>query len=350
MTYFLTKETAEVREYSDATPFVIAAFVLMLIQWFVSALTRFACCRVIPCAHVIRIAEESTNPLCKAVPKLIAAISTVMRMLITLCLTFAFLKISVIEAEPPTSVYSAFKGILIYRAFNRLYHYPLQSSLEALALLVNPHPLSRFEALTIAAFLINRLHILWNKLIYVTVSVVTAMKNKKQRFKSQTICFFLQFTILLPIPLCVILITTLLDTATIPYLGFAFFVIGYPKPLRGWSAISPVSANPNDSRSDGHLYQAMMPQLSAQIQNIISTDPFNFGRGSFYFMKNEKMIVLLQVLERGHNYVMFTAKGTELQETTVCHAEENENINEIGEELTKGKRRPHFAFSLAALK
>jgi len=161
----------------------------------------------------------------------------------------------------------------------------------------------------------------------VAASVVTAVKNKKQRFSNQDLCFFLQFTIFLPLTLGVILITTLLDTATIPYLGFAFFIIGYPKPLRGWSAINPVSANPSDSRSDGHLYQAMMPQLSAQIQNVISADPFNFGRGSFYFMKNEKMIVLIQVLERGHNYVVFAVKGTELQETTVCHAEENDNIN-----------------------
>ena len=39
------------------------------------------------------------------------------------------------------------------------------------------------------------------------------------------------------------------------------------------------------------------------------------------------MIILLQVLEQGNNYMIYTIKGTELQETTVCHAEENENIN-----------------------
>lgn len=50
-------------------------------------------------------------------------------------------------------------------------------------------------------------------------------------------------------------------------------------------------------------------------------------------MKNEKMIVLIQVLERGTDYVIITVKGTELQETTVCHAEENDNINKITEEI-----------------
>ena len=48
-------------------------------------------------------------------------------------------------------------------------------------------------------------------------------------------------------------------------------------------------------------------------------------------MKNEKMIVLIHVLERGNNYALLTVKGTELQETTVCHAEENERINNTTE-------------------
>ena len=293
------------------------------------------------------------------------AVTTIMRLLITIILTYAFLKISMRDAFvmwPQLQVAGigslgtfgqvamfakVMKGVLMYRAFNRLYHYPLASSLEALVLLAYP----TLEALALAAFALNRAHLLYNKLIYVAVSVATAVKNKKQRFASQNLCFALQFTIFLPLTLGVILITTLLDLATIPYLGFAFFIIGYPKPLRGWSAINPVSANPNDSRSDGHLYQAMMPQLSAQIQNVISTDPFNFGRGSYYFMKNEKMIVLIQVLERGHNYVMFAVKGTELQETTVCHAEENENMNNVTEELFERKQlSPHFAFSLSVLK
>jgi hypothetical protein len=29
-------------------------------------------------------------------------------------------------------------------------------------------------------------------------------------------------------------------------------------------------------------------------------------------MKNEKMIALIQILERGNNYVVYTLKGTEL--------------------------------------
>lgn len=46
-------------------------------------------------------------------------------------------------------------------------------------------------------------------------------------------------------------------------------------------------------------------------------------------LKNEKMIILVQILERSDGFVVFTSKGSELQETTVCHAEENEHINEV---------------------
>ena len=50
-------------------------------------------------------------------------------------------------------------------------------------------------------------------------------------------------------------------------------------------------------------------------------------------MKNEKMIILIQVLERGNDFIAFTSKGAELQETTVCHDEENAHINEVIEEI-----------------
>ena len=59
---------------------------------------------------------------------------------------------------------------------------------------------------------------------------------------------------MLPIVFLVLIITTILDTATVPFLGFAFFIIGFPKPLRNWSQINPAEANPNDARSDGHIY------------------------------------------------------------------------------------------------
>ena len=69
-------------------------------------------------------------------------------------------------------------------------------------------------------------------------------------------------------------------------------------------------------------------------------------------MKNEKMIMLIHVLERGNDYTVFTVKGSELQETTVCHAEENANINEITKEIFENNRKcaPNYAFALSPIK
>jgi len=80
-------------------------------------------------------------------------------------------------------------------------------------------------------------------------------------------------------------------------------------------------------------------------------DPFLFRVGSYYLLKNEKMIALIQIVERGNNYVVYTLKGIELQETTVCHAEENDRINTYCEEVFKnGDHSCNFNFSLSPIK
>ena len=79
-------------------------------------------------------------------------------------------------------------------------------------------------------------------------------------------------------------------------------------------------------------------------------DPFNFKEGSFYLMKNEKMIILLQILERGYDYIVYQARCAEFDETTPCHAEENTNINEITKEVFEhGKSNPNYLFTLSPI-
>jgi len=154
---------------------------------------------------------------------------------------------------------------------------------------------------------------------------------------------------LLPITLFVLVFTTIFNTATIPFLGFAYFIIGFPKPQKGQHNIVPVMPNPNDQKSDGALYQALVPQLKKQLEQVIQKDLFAFKEGSLYFLKNEKMIILVQTLERGNGYVVLTIKGAELQEQTVCHAEENGKVQEVIESVFEKKERgkADFEFVLA---
>jgi hypothetical protein len=165
--------------------------------------------------------------------------------------------------------------ILYYRAYNRLFHAPYAASLESVILFIimvasNSDPfknqISWFLVLFIIHITLHRLMIFFNKCLFIAVSINTAYKNTKQRFASQTLCFVLQFTLLLPFFLFVLFFTCVFNTATIPYMGFAYFIAGYPKPQRGWSEMIPAQANPNDTRSDGHLYQAMIAQMEKQIQ------------------------------------------------------------------------------------
>ena len=71
------------------------------------------------------------------------------------------------------------------------------------------------------------------------------------------------------------------------------------------------------------------------MKKLVNSDLISFRNGSYYLLKNEKMIMLLQILEKGNNYIVYTVKGSELQETTVCHAEESAKITEICESVFK---------------
>ena len=61
--------------------------------------------------------------------------------------------------------------------------------------------------------------------------------------------------------------------------------------------------------------------------------------------------MLIQVVERGKNFMTICVRGTELQETTVCHAEENGFINETLKDVWEGRNSssPHWTFSLSPL-
>lgn len=129
--------------------------------------------------------------------------------------------------------------MFFYFGVNYMWHNPVSCAMASVGFLIWDEKLTRPENLLLFAFAIHRFFILLNKANYMLVSLITAYKNKKQRFKMQTLIFILEFTVFLPITLGVLLVTTLLNTATVPLLGFAFFTIGALKPIRNWSAITP---------------------------------------------------------------------------------------------------------------
>lgn len=135
----------------------------------------------------------------------------------------------------------------------------------------------------------------------------------------------------------VLVITTILDTATVPFLGFAFFIIGYPKPIRGWSNSVPAMPQFSDKRSDAFLYESMKVELAQTLRDMDSKDSNLFQVGHYFMLKNEKMLMLIQILEKGQGYMIYSVKGSELNETTICHAEELEFINQVDKEVFEEK-------------
>jgi len=184
----VTEAPQEGEDDATRTVLYVLSLVLLMIGWLFSASSRFAVCRVIPCPQ--RGAGRGT-----------AIASRGIQILVMVCLTLLYLRISFIEnpnkgqqfknkKDLTESVFSFSKALTIlaiYRAFNKLFHNPLAAVIESAACLVYGTPV----ALMVAAFALNRLFIFVRKLIYVMVSVVTAVKNKKQRFSGQNLCFAL---------------------------------------------------------------------------------------------------------------------------------------------------------------
>lgn len=147
---------------------IIVAFVISVLCYILSAIYRRALFRFIPCCN------KQGNP---------EIVVQILRLLIIFILTFAYSSISLYCNSPAELLF-------VYRMFNRLYHAPFTSSLEAFILfiyMIIQGDLAFEHSLVYILFaihiLLHRLMIFGNKCLYVLISIVTAYRNKKQRFK-----------------------------------------------------------------------------------------------------------------------------------------------------------------------
>jgi len=61
-------------------------------------------------------------------------------------------------------------------------------------------------------------------------ALVSTFENQKLHVYGQELLLFLTFTVLLPLQVVVLVATTLMDSPTIPLMGFPFFWVGFPRP------------------------------------------------------------------------------------------------------------------------
>ncbi len=85
----------------------------------------------------------------------------------------------------------------------------------------------------------------------------------------------------------------------------------------------------HDSRSDGHLYKAMLPSLLSALRSRLGSDPLLLREDDFFLIKREKILLIGEVVERGAGHLVVAIKGGELQEQTECHQHESAAIERL---------------------
>ena len=154
---FIDKDNSDLKNL-----LVIEAVVLMLLQWTVSNITRISLWRVIPCPH----SSVGTGHI---------VASKFLKTLLIAVLVVLIFQIPLPSANESLDAPYLFQIALFYRALAKAFHNPLVAALDSIVMLYYPS----LEALTLAAFCINRSFILLRKLQYVAVSVATAQSNTK---------------------------------------------------------------------------------------------------------------------------------------------------------------------------
>lgn len=84
-----------------------------------------------------------------------------------------------------------------------------------------------------------------------------------------------------------------------------------------------------DSRSDGHIYKALMKPLVRGIESLLVKDPLLLREDDYFLIKREKLLLLGQIVEKGAGHSVVAIKGAELQEQTECHQHESESIERM---------------------
>jgi len=180
-------EVIEIKESTMHIMLVVLS-ILFLICYLVSTITRRSLLRIIPCPF------KKTLP---AFPALVLRSLTMAISAFTLtCLTYNEVVIDHYVRGSMGQI------VFIYRAYNRIFHAPMQSAIEIIEALIvfeirlgSPTFLSDIGdysvLLAVLSFVNDRILVLINKVVFIAASIMTAYKNKKQRFKSQTVCFAL---------------------------------------------------------------------------------------------------------------------------------------------------------------
>jgi len=234
-----------------------------------------------------------------------------------------------ISSSSPTLSFSLlFQQIALTRILRKIWQNPSSSLLELFVAVwyirgrgcegVQETFCSVPEVALCAGWILSRCSDCLSKLSFAVVLAVTSWIDVKQR--SAHARQILQLLVLgLPFAAVILLASSALAAPLLPVLGVPIFLIGFPRPRRHW----PLSASFSSSSFDAAYYKQLVPSLSSSLLRALRQGSLGFGWGGdeLLLVRREGMILFVQLLEQGRDYVHFVFKGLEFQETSCHHVE-----------------------------
>ncbi|KAH6593685.1 hypothetical protein BASA61_004208 [Batrachochytrium salamandrivorans] len=147
------------------------------------------------------------------------------------------------------------------------------------------------------------------------------LMNKKQRHPSWMF-WIIPIGIISPIS---ILVSAILDTPTMSFLGLPLLIVGFPRPVRMWASIDREYSSGQESA----IYSTMAPSLMHSVSHLISRGAIPaICPGDMLLARIESRLLLLRGIETWFEGVSVIITGTELEPTS-CHALEGAEVDFI---------------------
>jgi hypothetical protein len=178
-----------------------------------------------------------------------------------------------------------------------------------------------------ASFIYDRTKQFTHKFYTFLLITITSWSLKTQRRKLALVFIVLNFILLVPYILPLILLSSLLSAPILPLFTFPIFILGYPRSKRFWPTSSDRSGT--TTNPDSFFYSQITLCLLKSLRECILTGSIgsSIEADSYFLTRFQDRIIWIQVLEVSGTYCLVNIKGLELQETS-CHTREAQYIDD----------------------
>lgn len=195
-----------------------------------------------------------------------------------------------------------------------------------------------------ASFIKDRLRQLFNKLYAYILITITAWTIKKQRRRLALTFLIINFVLILPFLLFIIIPSCIISAPLLPLFTFPIFLFSFPRPLRFWPQKKfffsksidiyddnyAINQNKKFKSVDSLFYSQLISDLIRSFKEHIRSGSIgqSIKPDMFFLSRFQDRIIWIQVLESSNSFYVINIKGLELQETS-CHTREAQYIDDL---------------------